>query len=276
MVSPAYFHSMRISIVAGRGFNGGDGRTTLPVAVVSSAFAKRYFANENPIGHRIRMGAAAGRDDPWVTIVGVSGELAYEWGDQAPNPAVALDEEQFPPVGARFVVVTDGNPLALASAAQKTLASIDPAVPLDAMQTYQQMMGESFVGLFYAETMLGVDAGIALLLAAIGIFGVMANLVAERMREIGLRLAVGAQREDVLWMILRKAGVLAGWGLGIGLVLAAGLARLVSNLLVGVRPNDPVVFGGISIAILTIALIASWVPASHAAGVDPMEALRDE
>ncbi|HEX4310415.1 MAG TPA: ABC transporter permease [Acidobacteriaceae bacterium] len=276
MVSPGYFDSMRIPIVAGRGFSTGDGRTTLPVAVVSTAFAKRYFANENPIGHRIRMGAASGRDDPWVTIVGLSGELAYEWGDRVPNPAVALDEEQFPPVGARFVVVTDGNPLALASAAQKTLASIDPAVPLDAMQTYQQMMSESFVGLFYAETMLGVDAGIALLLAAIGIFGVMANLVAERMREIGLRLAVGAQREDVLRMILRKAGVLAGWGLGIGLVLAAGLARLVSNLLVGVRPNDPVVFGGISLAILTVALIASWVPARHAAGVDPMEALRDE
>jgi ABC-type antimicrobial peptide transport system permease subunit len=144
------------------------------------------------------------------------------------------------------------------------------------MQPYQQMMGEAFVGLFYAESMLGVDAGIALLLAAIGIFGVMANLVAERMREIGLRLAVGAQREDVLRMILRKAGVLTGWGLGIGLVLAAGLARLVSNLLVGVRPNDPLVFGGISLAILVVALIASWVPAQHAAGVDPMEALRDE
>lgn len=222
------------------------------------------------------MGAASGRDDPWVKIVGVSDELAFQWGAETADPAVALDAEQLPPAGARFLVVTDRNPLALASAAQKAVVSVDPAVPLDAVQTYRQMMGESFVGLFYAETTLGVDAVIALLLAAIGIFGVMANLVAERMREIGLRLAVGAQREDVLRMILRKAGKLAGVGLVIGLVLAAGLARLVANLLVGVRPNDPIVFGGISVAIVVMAMAASWIPARHAAGVDPMEALRDE
>jgi putative ABC transport system permease protein len=121
-----------------------------------------------------------------------------------------------------------------------------------------------------------VDAGIALLLAAIGIFGVMANLVGERMREIGLRLAVGAQREDVLRMILRRAGTMAGIGLALGLVMAAGMARLIANLLVGVRPNDPFVFAGISLAIAVIALVSSWIPARHAAGVDPMEALRDE
>ncbi len=276
MASPGYFEALHIPIAAGRGFNSGDGRTTAPVAVVSQAFVKRYFPNENPLGHRIRMGAASGRDDPWVTIVGVSGDLAFEWGDQTADPAVALDAEQMPPTGTRFVVVTSGNPLALAGAARKAVASVDPAVPLDAMQTYEQLMGDSFCGLFYSSSMLSVDAGIALLLAAIGIFGVMANLVAERMREIGLRLAVGAQRADVLRMILRKAAGLAGVGLGIGLVLAAGLARLVANLLVGVRPNDPVVFGGISAAIAAVALLASWMPARHAAGVDPMEALRDE
>ncbi len=276
MVSPGYFEALHIPIVAGRGFDSSDGRTTQPVAVVSQAFVRRYFPNENPLGHRIRMGAASGRDDPWVKIVGVSDELAFQWGAETADPAVALDAEQLPPAGARFLVVTDRNPLALASAAQKAVVSVDPAVPLDAVQTYRQMMGESFVGLFYAETTLGVDAVIALLLAAIGIFGVMANLVAERMREIGLRLAVGAQREDVLRMILRKAGKLAGVGLVIGLVLAAGLARLVANLLVGVRPNDPIVFGGISVAIVVMAMVASWIPARHAAGVDPMEALRDE
>jgi putative ABC transport system permease protein len=121
-----------------------------------------------------------------------------------------------------------------------------------------------------------VDAAIALLLAAIGIFGVMANLVAERIREIGLRLAVGAQREDVLRMILRRAALLAGAGLAAGLVLAGGLARLLASLLVGARPNDPVVFGGISAAVVLVALVASWIPARRAAGVDPMEALRDE
>lgn len=275
-VTSSYFDAMHIPVQSGRSFNSGDGLTTQPVAVVSRAFVQRYFPGENPIGHRVRLGVSRGGTEPWVTIVGVSGDSDYEWGDQTATPAIALDAAQSPTNEARFVVVTAGDPLALAPATRHALASIDPTVPVDAQESYQQYLSEAFSGLSYAEGTLIFDALIALLLAAIGIFAVMANLVAERVREIGLRLAIGAEPRDVLRMILRRAAVLTAAGLGVGLVLAAGLARLVASLLVGVRPNDPRIFGGITAAVIAIALIASWIPARHAANIDPMEALRDE
>jgi len=137
-------------------------------------------------------------------------------------------------------------------------------------------MRDNLTGLRYASGTLGLDGLIALLLAAIGIFGVMANLVGERTREIGVRLALGARREDVLRMILRRASLLTGIGVGTGLVMAYALARLVSNLLRGVRPDDPLVFSGITATIVLIALLASWLPARRAARIDPMVALRDQ
>ncbi len=135
---------------------------------------------------------------------------------------------------------------------------------------------KTLVGLEYVAVMLGVDAAIALLLAAIGIFGVMATLVGERTREIGVRLALGARRADILAMILRRASWLTGTGLAMGLVLAFALAKLASNLLRGVRPDDPVVFVTITAAIAAIALGSSWIPARRAAKIDPMKALRSE
>ena len=137
-------------------------------------------------------------------------------------------------------------------------------------------MHEKLTGIFYVAGMLGFDALIALLLSAIGIFGVMANLVGERTREIGVRLAMGARREDVLRMILRTAGWLTGIGVCTGLVLAFALAHGVANLLYEVSPNDPVVFSSITAIITAVALLASWMPARRAAQIDPMVALRDE
>jgi ABC-type antimicrobial peptide transport system permease subunit len=130
--------------------------------------------------------------------------------------------------------------------------------------------------MFYVAGMLGFDALVALLLAAIGIFGVMANLVGERTREIGVRLAMGAQREDVLRMILRRAAWLTGMGVCVGMLMAFGLARGEANLLYGVRPDDPLVFAAITTLIVAIAMLASWIPARWAARIDPMVALRDE
>jgi ABC-type antimicrobial peptide transport system permease subunit len=144
------------------------------------------------------------------------------------------------------------------------------------VESYSQFIREKLTGLFFVAAMLGFDALVALLLAAIGIFGVMANLVGERTREIGVRLALGAQREDVLRMILYRAGWLTGAGVCIGLALAFGLAHGVANLLYQVSPNDPVVFASITAAITAIALMASWLPARRAARIDPMTALRDE
>ncbi len=181
-----------------------------------------------------------------------------------------------PPFGITYAVTTRGNAAALAPAARKALAGIDPALPLDVLMSYDQYIHEMLIGLTYVAAMLGVDAGIALLLAAIGIFGVMANLVGERTREIGVRLAVGARREDVLRMILRRASVLTAVGVGTGLVMAFALARATAYLLRGVRPDDPVVFSTITVTIALIAIGSSWIPARRAARIEPMAALHDE
>ena len=276
-VTAGYFDELRIPILSGRGFNQGDSLQTTPVAVVSEHFVSQYFPGDNPIGHRIRMGGHnAGKNDPWLTIVGVAKETSYSLWDQTPHAAVYMNALQVPPAGTQFAITTDGDPLALAPAARKALAGINPALPLNTVETYQQLIRDNLTGLMYASGSLSLDGLIALLLAAIGIFGVMANLVGERTREIGVRLALGARREDVLRMILRRASLLTGIGVGAGLVMAYALARLVSNLLRGVRPDDPIVFAGITTTIVLIALLASWLPARRAARIDPMVALRDQ
>ncbi|HEX4065834.1 MAG TPA: ABC transporter permease [Acidobacteriaceae bacterium] len=275
-VSPGYFPAFAIPLLSGRGFNASDGATTDPVVVVSRTFAKRYFPGENPVGHRIQMNAASDSHEAWRRIVGVTGDAAYQWVDQTPQPAMYVDVMQQPPASMQYAIVTNGDGLALAPEVRKTLAAIDATLPLDAVETYEQDIHESTTGLMYAAAMLGVDAIIALLLAAIGIYGVMANLVAERRREIGVRLAMGARRDDVLRMILKRAAVLTGAGTLVGVAMAILMARGIASLLFGVEPNDPLVFSGIVVTIGVIALVSSWIPARQAAGVDPMEALREQ
>jgi putative ABC transport system permease protein len=274
-VTAGYFSALRIPIVGGRGFSQGDSLETTPVAVVSERFVTQYFPGQNPMGHRIRMG---GRDshEPWLTIVGVAKETSYSLWEQTPRAAVYMDALQIPPAATEYAITTDGNPLALAPAARKALASLDPLLPLPTVETHEQLMRDNLTGLMYASGMLVMDGVIALLLAAIGIFGVMANLVGERTREIGVRLALGARREDVLGMILRRASRLTGIGVCVGLVMAYALAHGVANLLVGVRADDPLVFAAITATIVAIAMLASWIPARQAARIDPMVALRDE
>lgn len=275
-VSAGYFAAFHIPLISGRLFGTGDDLCSQSVAVVSRAFAARYFPGENPLGKHIRMGAAGAGQTPWLTIIGVVEETTYSlWLRERPA-AVYMDVAQLPPDGITYAITTPGDAPAIAPAARKALAALDPALPLNLVETYAQYTHEELTGMFYVAALLGFDALIALLLAAVGIFGVMANLVGERTREIGVRLAMGAQREDVLRMILRRAAWLTGAGVCAGLVLAFGLAHGVSNLLYDVSPNDPVVFGTITLAIIGIALLASWLPARRAARIDPMVALHSE
>jgi putative ABC transport system permease protein len=273
-VSEGYFGALRIAMVAGRGFTPSDSLESVPVAVVSQRFAAQYFPNEDPIGHRIRMGGHESTE-PWVRIVGVAQETSYSLWD-ATHEVVYTSAMQTAPAGIGYSVITTGDPMALAPQARRVIAAIDPALPLDVVETYQGRMNDNMTGLMYAAAMLIIDGLIALLLAAVGIFGVMANVVGERTREIGVRLAMGASREDVMRMILRRASWLTGTGLALGLAAAFVLARLLANLLRGVQPHDAVVFTSISVAIAIVALAASWLPARRAARVDPMEALRSE
>ena len=278
-VSAGYFDALHITQYAGRTFNSEDVLGAQPAAVVSRTFAERYFPNQSPIGRRIQLGTA-GKDQsdqsPWMRIVGVVADVNYLWIDRAAEPDVYLNAAQMPPRGTRFMVTTAGDPLALAPAVRKELAALDASVPLDEMQTYQQYLTVALTGLIYVAVTLSVNAFIGLLLAAMGIFGVMGNLVAERTREIGVRIALGARPQDMLAMILRRAALLTGVGVTLGIALAAGMARLSANLIFGVQPYDPVVFISITAAIVAIALLVSWGPARRAALVDPMRTLRTE
>ena len=275
-VSAGYFDEFKIPIVDGRGFEQRDDLHSQNVAVVSRAFVARYFPGESPLGHRVRMVTGSADETPWMTIVGVAEEANYSlWLKDRPA-AVYMNVAQLPPAGMTYVVRAKGDPLAMAPAVRKALAAIDAGLPLDAVETYAQFTNERLTGMFFVAAMLGFDALVALLLAAIGIFGVMANLVGERTREIGVRLAVGAQRADVLHMILGRAGWLTGIGVTTGLMLAFALAHGVANLLYEVRPDDPVVFISITVTIAAIAVGSSWVPARRASRVDPMQALRSE
>lgn len=274
-VSAGYFSAFHIPIVSGRGFNAGDNLGAQPVAVVSHNFAADYFPGQSPIGRHIRMGS--GKDQtPWLTIVGVAAETDYFMFRQGRPAAIYMSSAQQPPLDATYAIMADGSPLAQAPAVRQALAALDPAMPLDGVESYKQYMDEKLTGIVYVAVLLGVNALVALLLAAIGIFGVMANLVGERTREIGVRLAMGARREDVLKMILRRSAILTGAGLALGLLMAFGLAQGVANLLYGVSPNDPLVFGSITTAIAAIALVSSWIPAHRAATIDPLAALRED
>jgi putative ABC transport system permease protein len=274
-VSEGYLGALRIPIVAGRGFTRSDSLESVPVAVVSQRFAAQYFPDEDPIGHRVRMGGSESTE-PWFRIVGVAQETSYSLWEVMPHAAVYTSAIQTAPASTGYSVITKGDPMAVAQQARRVLAAIDPTLPLNAVETYEDRVHLNLTGLMYASAMLAVDGLIALLLAAIGIFGVMANMVGERTREIGVRLAMGATRENVMGMILRRASWLTATGLGLGLAAAFVLARLLANLLRGVRPHDAVVFTSISVVIAIVALAASWLPARRAAAVDPMEALRAE
>jgi putative ABC transport system permease protein len=279
-VSAGFFSAFHISLASGttsgRLFSASDDLHSQPVAVVSREFAARYFPGESPLGHRIRMGAAGTGQTPWLTITGVVEEASYTMYDRSRPAVVYMNVAQLPPDGVTYTILTNGDPLAIAPAARKALAALDPRLPLDSVETYAQFIHEELTGIFYVAAMLGFDALIALLLAAIGIFGVMANLVGERTREIGVRLALGAPREEILRMILRRAAWLTGAGVFTGLLLAFGLARMAAILLYQVRSDDPVVFATITVSLISTALLASWFPARRAAHIDPMVALRDE
>jgi putative ABC transport system permease protein len=275
-VSTGYFGEFHIPLLSGRLFSNSDDLRSQPVAVVSRSFADRYFPGEIALGKHIRMGSTGAGQTPWMTIVGVVEETTYSlWLADRPA-AVYMSVAQLPPAGITYAIETGSDPMAIAPAARKALAGLDRALPLNLVESYAQLTHEKLTGMFFVAALLGFDALIALLLSAVGIFGVMANLVGERTREIGVRLAMGARREDVLKMILRRAGWLTGTGVCIGLVLAFALAHSLANLLRNVSPNDPTVFSGITATVIAVALLASWLPARRASRIDPIVALRDE
>ncbi len=277
IVSTRFFDAMRIPLKRGRTFNDQDILSSPPVTMVDEQFVKRYFKNVDPIGKRITFGASANsKDSTWITIVGVVGHAAHEGLDADPRIQYYFPATQS---GLRTMVVamrTTANPVALLGAAREAVHAIDRNLPLSNVNTMEALVDASVGQRRLSMILLEVFSAIAIVLASIGIYGVMSYSVTQRTRELGIRMALGAARSRVLGLVVGQGMLLAGIGVAIGLVAALALTRFLSNQLFGVGATDPATFIGVTVLLSVIALLATMVPALRATRVDPVVALRDE
>jgi len=274
-VGPDYFSLMRIPLREGRLILARDGAESLPVAVISERMARRYWPGQSAIGRRIKAGAADS-DMPWLTIVGVVGEIQYDWMDKEPPPVLYQSYRQAPQGWTTLAIRTHGDAMRIVPAVRSQVAKIDPDQPLADIKTLERVMTDAVLGLSYVAVMMTVLGVIALALSAIGVSGLMAYAVTERTHEIGVRLALGAQRDAVLRMLVGRGMLLAGVGLAIGLAGSIFIARLLSSLIFGVGASDWTTFGGVLAGMTAVALAASYIPARRASRLDPTIALRHE
>jgi predicted permease len=269
-----YFGAMGIPIVRGRGFNLEDGPTAPPIVVINQTMARRMFANQEPIGQRVRMGS--GTTGPWSTVVGVIGDIRHGGLEEEPQPEMYITYLQNPPVSPFIVIRATGDPAALVETVRSEARAIDKDLPLIDMRTMTTLRSETLAQRRFILVLVAAFGVLALGLAAIGVYGVMSLVVSERTREVGVRLALGANPVEVLRMILRQALTLAGSGAIIGAIAAAALTPLMASQLFGIAPIDPTTFALVPILLLLIGAVAAIVPARRAMRVDPITALRYE
>jgi putative ABC transport system permease protein len=272
VVTDGYFRTLGMAVVSGRGFEAGDSAEAVPVAVASRAFARRYFGDGTAIGHRIRVGADT---DPWLTIVGVVEDVQNPNFAEPPLPQVYLPFAQHPERSLTLVVRT-AREAATIAAARAEVARLDPDQALWQATSMEQLLDEELSFPRLLAGMFGAFGAVALLLAAIGLYGVISYAVSQRTREIGVRMALGAGRSDVLRLVARQGLALIGTGLVLGLAGGLGIGHAMRGLLIGVGPTDPITIGGVGALLGAVALSATLVPALRATRLDPTEALRAE
>ncbi|MGH9741443.1 MAG: ABC transporter permease, partial [Candidatus Acidiferrum sp.] len=250
--TPSYFGEMNIALRNGRFLSKADGADAPGTAVVSESLVHRYFEGENPLGKHIKLGKADS-DHPWLTVVGVVSDLHYNWITKELVPTIYQSFQQAPPYSTTLVLRTSGDPVKFASAARAKIATIDPNLPLYNIKPMDKVITESIVGIAYVAAMMGVLGIIALVLASVGVFGVMSYSVSERAHEIGIRMSMGAQTRDILRLVVRGGMLLTILGLAIGLPLAFLLARGLAGLFYGVQATDPATFIGLPLVLLAVA-----------------------
>jgi putative ABC transport system permease protein len=272
-VTPGYFQALRIPIKTGREFNEHDDVAAAPVAILSESMARRFYANENPLGQRIRMATSKPTE-----IVGIVGDVRDQQMESKGRPAVYQLSAQLPnPFAAMyFGIRSAADPAALIPVVRGVIRELDAELPLDAVGTVDALVSTSLAQRRFAMLLMAIFAGIALALAMVGIYGVISYSVTQATQEIGIRMALGARPGDVLRMVLRYAGVLMAAGLTIGIVGALAAGRLIATQLFDVKPADPITFAAVAGALLLTGVAASFAPALRATRVDPLVALRDE
>jgi predicted permease len=273
-VSPGHFRVLEIPILSGRNFTDSDDDKALPVAIVDQSLARQYWPNENPIGKRVKSGPIQSTN-PWLNIIGVVGDVKTDSLELQEAPHIYLSDFQAPAYNSVIYLRTASDPGTLGDAIRPEVEAVDPNVPVYAVRTMEDVIARSMAERRFALQILGFFAGVALLLAAIGIYGVMAYTFSQRRHEIGIRMALGAQPRDILRMALREGMTLVAVGLGSGLVGALILTRFLRSMLYAVSPNDPLTFVALPALLAAVALLACFVPARRATQVDPLVALRD-
>jgi putative ABC transport system permease protein len=277
LASEDYFETMGIRLVRGRFFDAHDTADAQPVAIVDETLARKYWGTEDPVGKRISF---EGPDNHprWREVIGLVGHVRNEGLEGESRGEYYAPYAQATGGGPNlFIVVrTDGDPASLAPSVRGAIASVDRDLPVFRVATMEQMVSDSLAQRRFSMLLFGIFAALALVLAVVGLYGVMSYAVAQRTHEIGLRMALGAQGSDVLRMVVGQGMGLVAVGLGIGLLGALALTRLMSSLLYGVSAADPLTYAGIAILLGAVALLASYVPARRATKVDPMVALRYE
>jgi len=274
-VSPDYFHVMRIPLLRGRSFTDQDRPGGPQVIIISESCARSQFAGQDPIGKHIQLG---GRDDskPWATVVGVVGDVRQYGLDRQPNMAVYIPQAQNLGFSYLLVARTTIDPRRLEGAARAVFLAADKTQPIFDVKPMEDYLGASLAERSFTLSLLGLFGGLALVLAAVGIYGVIAYAVSLRTRELGIRMALGAWRHDVLRMVLMQGAALTGWGLLAGLAASLALTRFLGSMLYGVKSWDIATSFVVAIILAAVALVASYVPARRATKVDPIVALRYE
>ena len=275
VIGPDYFRTMGVPLRKGRVFTDRDTSQTLPVAIVNEELARKQWPGQDPIGKRLRIGPP-GR--PWRTVVGVVGNVRTEWPTADFFPEFYLPYTQYPwDLAQRHLVVrTALIPTDVASVIRREVAGLDKDQPISDVRTLEEVVGEGVGPQRFAMLLLGTFAALALVLASVGIYGVMGYSVSQRTHEIGIRMALGASQGNVLGMVVAQALALSLIGTGLGLAGAFGLTRLLSSLLYDVRPTDPLTFAAAPLVLVGVSALASYIPARRATKVDPCEALRYE
>jgi putative ABC transport system permease protein len=292
IVSAGYFSTLRIPLIHGRFLGEQDGAANTPVAVINQTAAKRFWDNEDPIGRTIQIGPPEHLVEgaippsfrfPRFQVVGVIGDVKFDSLDQRVEPQAYFNFVQSAASGGpglwgamRIAVRCEQDPVTMASAVRSAVWSVNKDQPVSSISTIDDLYSQSFAQPRMASTLMGLLAGLAVVLAAVGIYGVISYSVSERKREIGIRIAVGADARTISRLVVGRVMCFVLGGIVVGIAGALALTRLLETMLYGMSPRDPMVIAGVSLLLAGAALLASWLPARRATRIDPMLVLRSE
>jgi predicted permease len=276
-VGQDFLSVMGIPIVAGRAFTPEDVESPQRFSIVNQTLVRKYFPNQNPVGRRFTMDDSNTKNRSWLEIIGVSADTRYSHLQDEPPPLhFDLYRQSKDIGGATYIVRTGMKPEAIVPSLRAVVQDIDRDLPLLDVRTQRQQIDATISQQRVFASLTAAFGILALALACVGIYGIMAYAVSQRTNEIGIHLALGAERRQVRGMVLKEAGWLAAVGVVVGVVAALGLGQLLKSMLYGLQPSDPASLVGAAILLLGVALLAGWVPAIRASRVEPMEALRHE